>query len=441
MTGKIAKSPSNLFKVILFFAAAFNLGSNSDATPLLGIGAHFGQAKANEQLFFQWITQSPFQTFRDEIYWGDVETAPDTFKPSKRALNTLQILTTASELGLEPLMILDYGNRFYDNGSQPFTDAGRAAFGRYAEWVAQATKGRVKRFEIWNEWNIGGGKKPKERYGDPTDYVKLVEQSSKSIKKIIPQAEIIGGAIGDDIPDWPWLRKAIAAGLLNHIDALSVHIYNHSIPLHRGGAKEMIYRLEMAQRIIREAAPTRQIPIYITEIGWPNNEGKGGVSVDDAATQALIFVLESFQFNYVKGIWFYEFQDRGRDKLEREDNFGFLNVDGEEKPIGCALRSAGKLLKDASLIKSKTHNDTRIMLYKLASGDQLLASWSPKTILGESTNELTIKGTGIAFKKVSTECFKLTNTNQIQQSTKELRYTQGYNPTLLVLPKSAKLDF
>lgn len=432
-------SPVNVLKIIIALASLLSVSCH--ATPVLGIGTHFGQARSNEQLFLEWITNSPFQTFRDEIYWGDIETAPGTFKPSKRALNTLKLINEAQKSGIEPLIILDYGNRFYDNGSQPFTDAGRTAFGKYSEWIAQATKGRVNKFEVWNEWNIGGGKKPRERNGDPVDYVKLVEQTSKAIKKVNPQAEIIGGAIGDDIPNWPWLRKAISAGLLNQIDALSVHIYNHSLPIYRGGAKEMVYRLEMAQQIIKEAEPNRRIPIYITEIGWPNNEGKWGVDLDDAATQALIFVLEAFQFDYVKGIWFYEFQDRGRDKSEREDNFGFLNADGQEKPVSCVLRSVGKLLKDANLIKSKNQGSSRILLYRLANGDQLLASWSSRTMLGETTNELSIRGSNLEFKRVDTGCFRQINKSQLLQSAKDIHYLQGYSPTLITLPKSAKIDF
>jgi hypothetical protein len=406
----------------------------------LGIGTHFGQSSTNEQLLFKWMAESPFTSFRDEIYWGDVEQTAGQFQPSKRALRTLQTIDTASQSGIEPLIILDYGNKYYDEGSQPYSASGREGFARYADWVVRATNGKVKKFEIWNEWNIGAGKKPKVRHGDAGDYAKLVQSASAAIHKANPGAQVIGGSTTDDVPDGVWLQEAIQQGLLNYVDGISIHTYNHSFPLHKGGAREMLSRVSKVHEILTKAAPSRVIPIYITEIGWPNNIGKFGVSITDAATQATIYLLEVNALDYVKGVWFYEFHDHGRDKGEREDNFGLLDADDQPKPAECAIRTIGGLLKGAQLIEAANQGASRAMLYRLKDGSQLLGTWTYMTSAEPSTNTLAFKGSKLKLTPLDLGCFKAVNTSQISVNAAGLRIEQGYSPSLYLLPKDARLN-
>jgi hypothetical protein len=49
----------------------------------------------------------------------------------------------AASTGIEPLLILDYGNKFYDDGDKPRTEEGLEAFARYAEFVVRNFKGVV----------------------------------------------------------------------------------------------------------------------------------------------------------------------------------------------------------------------------------------------------------------------------------------------------------
>ena len=52
--------------------------------------------------------------------------------------------------GLEPNLILDYGNRFYDNGKAPYTEEGINAYANFASKIAERFKGIVNRFEMEN---------------------------------------------------------------------------------------------------------------------------------------------------------------------------------------------------------------------------------------------------------------------------------------------------
>ena len=72
--------------------------------------------------------------------------------------------------GVEIVMSLNFGNRLYcgpagralpqlwewnyDLPAPPTTPEALAAWTRYVEFMVKHFRGRVKHFEIWNEWNI-----------------------------------------------------------------------------------------------------------------------------------------------------------------------------------------------------------------------------------------------------------------------------------------------
>ncbi len=77
------------------------------------------------------------------------------FPDSLRDLD--QLVTRAVRRGVRPLLILDYGNPIYDGGGQISSPEAIEAWSRYVRFVVAHFKGRVDQFEVWNEWNIGGG--------------------------------------------------------------------------------------------------------------------------------------------------------------------------------------------------------------------------------------------------------------------------------------------
>src|ERR1017187_9813117 len=55
-----------------------------------------------------------------------------------------EFVNAGLKAGIEPLIILDYGNRLYDDGDKPRSPEAIEAFCRYAEFVVGHFKGRVK---------------------------------------------------------------------------------------------------------------------------------------------------------------------------------------------------------------------------------------------------------------------------------------------------------
>jgi len=253
--------------LILSFQAA---SATQSSDILLGYGTHFAQGKIEYRQFTQHRTWSGVNSHRDEVYWGHSETSPGKFTPNENSRASIYAFKNEALQGLKPLVILSYGNKLYDNGTQPHTNEGRLAFSRYSQWIAkELSPFGVQHFEIWNEWNIGSGTKPRVRRGDARQYVKLVEKTYNAIKEVNSTATVIVGALGDDLPDWPWLRQAIEFGLLKHSDGLSVHLYNHSAKESRAGAPELIQRLYTLDAILKRNG-YKDYPIYVTEVGWPN---------------------------------------------------------------------------------------------------------------------------------------------------------------------------
>lgn len=423
----------------LLFAAIALTHVSAQAFHSIGFCTHLGQSKTDPTELIDWLSNSNFNTVRDEVYWRDVEPSPNQFKLTPRAAATLQTFRKLKAMGVDPLIIVGYGNTLYDGGSQPYTDEGREAFARYSGWLATNTAEFATKFEIWNEWNIGAGRKPFVRQGSASDYVKLVEKSAQAIRKANPKAEIIGGSIAEDLKS-DWLKEAIDNGLLKHVDAVSIHLYNHSIPMHRGGAREMVERIRRVHDVLTQASPGKRVPIYVTETGWPTNIGQFGVPHADAATQSIEFLFEVQALDYVDGIWFYDFKNDGNNPANREDNFGLIDQNSTTKPAGCAIRDLTKKLKGAQLLFSGYQGKIRVMLYRTTSGEQLLGAWAPWIRPDKDDQSLDISGKNLNPSPVDLECFDGANQGKISKTADGLKIDQGYSPTVLLFPASSKID-
>jgi polysaccharide biosynthesis protein PslG len=128
----------------------------------LGVGTHFGQGRGDPAFAFKWMKSAGMNSFRDEIYWSNVEFQSDKFAPDAKAQLSLKAFSEAKSQGINPILILSYGNPIYDGGTQPYSEKGRAAFAAYAAWLCKQLKDKVEYFEVWNEWNLGAGTFPKK---------------------------------------------------------------------------------------------------------------------------------------------------------------------------------------------------------------------------------------------------------------------------------------
>ncbi|WP_062018171.1 hypothetical protein [Aureimonas sp. AU4] len=236
----------------------------------------------------------------------------------------------------------------------PRTGDERSTFGRFAASVTENTRAFDPIYEIWNEWNMQwrtrprmGGLLPGTENPDysPENYVAAARAAYGAVKAADPGAVVLTGSIGEDA-DWAWTRRALEAGLLETGDGLSVHFYNHCAGAARRTAEDLRERVEDFRRVVVEAGGDGAPPLYITEFGWPNDDGPCGIDRALAASNIAQFTLWSATVDWIRGVWVYELRDGGERPEEREDNFGLYDYANRPKPAACAYREAIALSRE-----------------------------------------------------------------------------------------------
>ncbi|WP_052752494.1 cellulase family glycosylhydrolase [Tatumella morbirosei] len=205
------------FIIILLSTEAFSFD--------LGAGVHFNEKDDNT---IQLLSSLGMNSFRTDFPWQLVENEKGKYKLRGRLKSIDLAINEGLKKKITPLLILDYGNTNYTDGSYPESDDQIKAFADYSGWVANKYKGRVETYEIWNEWLAGTGLKKHKTPPPPEVFIKLIKETSKRIRNIDPNAKIIAGGASVIKPDdLVWMNKLIDLGVQKYIDGISIHNYNY----------------------------------------------------------------------------------------------------------------------------------------------------------------------------------------------------------------------
>ncbi|HEY3730329.1 MAG TPA: hypothetical protein VGL28_03610, partial [Steroidobacteraceae bacterium] len=315
-----------------------------------GACVHLALGRGNADQILGALQRGGFSSFRDDVYWGPMETSRGQLDFPQQYRQLDRAVTVLAQAGGTPLLILDYGNDFYDGGGQVTSAAGIEAFERYVGFVVSHFGNRVNQYEVWNEWNTGFGSKPPRTHGDPQDYARLLARTYATIKAINPNARVIGGAVAGG--DRAWSRAFFSAGGLRSLDAFSVHSYTL---FHAHSNPEVAFRILDALRgDMQKSEPGREIPVLVTEIGWPTNQGRLGVSESVAAAYLVRFLALASARPWIAGIWWYDLIDDGGDVRASEQQFGLLKsaTPPVAKAAYAAASEAGPLFATSTRVHS-----------------------------------------------------------------------------------------
>lgn len=254
------------------------------------------------------LAQSGVRWVRMDFEWNLTETAKGIydFAPYDRLMSAL------APFGIRALFILDYGNRLYDDGAPPRTEATRQAFARWAVAAAKHFAGRGVIWETYNEPNNHVFWRPGP---NPKEYAALALVVGRAFRAAVPNEKLVGPALAE--MDFPFLEACFKAGLLEYWQAVSVHPYLRADPELVSGD---YYHL---REMIKTYSPKgKQIAIFSGEWGysavWPGmNEGKQGQFL---ARQWLTNVANDIPLS----IW-YDWRDDGLDPNEPEHHFGMVS--------------------------------------------------------------------------------------------------------------------
>ena len=138
----------------------------------------------------------------------------------------------------------------------PWYSTDTSGWPAYVKKQVQATPG-VPAWEISNEPEMPwwGGPIP------PTDYMIMLREAHAIIKAANENARLVGPAAGANSDGVAYLKSLIEMGLLEYVDAISVHYY--------------IYHQNTQLEEVKHIVAGRK-PIWITETGWTTADQEGG---------------------------------------------------------------------------------------------------------------------------------------------------------------------
>lgn len=167
--------------------------------------------------------------------WHRIEPTPGRFRWEEADAYVDSCLAD----GMEPLAVLGYPSRWaavepdpahqkrHELAPRPerWKPADLAAWARYAGAVAARYRGRLQRFEIYNEVNFCPPVVPATFSGGTADYLALQEAAYAAIRQANPEALV--SSSGFSCSAWPDLpRDALRGGLARWCDAFAYHGYS-----------------------------------------------------------------------------------------------------------------------------------------------------------------------------------------------------------------------
>lgn len=361
---------------------------DTESSPYFGLQTHLVKTIFEENLdvvdtVMDIVAKSGAQVIRDEMYWGMAEPEKDNFefKPQWE-----RYIEKCEEYGVEPSLILSYGNKCYlepgeEGTPTPGTAEQIAAFANYAKQMATHYKGKIKQYEVWNEWNGGMNNRPGDnasgiKYFADT-YTALLKATYTAIKSVDPDARVVGCVSAGANPFY--VESVVAAGGLDYMDAVSYHPYNYpSVPDRMATEVSTFEGLRKLGAILKRYGEEK--PLIISEQGWPIQKPNIANSVGCVTEQAQAsYMMRLFTLGLAYGaeqVILYDLQDDGT-YGGREQNFGLIeHWRGDEVPYAAkesyvALNNITRQLRGVEFVKEYSINqDLRAYQFYRPSDDK-----------------------------------------------------------------------
>ncbi|MFI8418276.1 cellulase family glycosylhydrolase [Serratia sp. NPDC078593] len=324
----------------------------------VGINVHLRKYPKPTNNYLSLIEKAGFTSYRDGFLWGMIEPEPgkfsvmgDTLKEDKAYQNG------KSKYNLDGLLVLGNGNGragYTADGGYPRTPEAIDAFAKYAYWTARRFNGKVKYYEVWNEWTVRTGIRNKETVPSPEVYALLVKKTSEAVKRADPNAIIMAGSLNPLTPKGlHWFDSLMKLGILDSIDGISLHPYSYKDnDLTLRNPEDNLAAIDKFEARVKKFS-NRTVPMYITEIGVPTYNGVGGMTDDEAAQYAVKYTMLAKSRDYIRGVWWYDLIDDGDNPRINEHRFGFYNR--KEEPKSAAL-AFGKIARVVTSYKVSNYN-------------------------------------------------------------------------------------
>lgn len=339
-------------------ASTYGAGAVSSSSRLLGLGVSINDPQ-NAIGLAKFIGAN---AIRVDAPWKQIERTVGKYVIPEWLERTVNATINS---GVTPLLILAYGNPLYDAGDKPTSREGIEAFSRYAMFVVEHFKGRVIYYDLWNEWDAHTG------HTTPLgadEYVNLARVVFPAIKAIDRSVQVLSGGISDKGMREGFFERFFQLGGHEYIDGLSLHpyVWNNRKRNNPEGAMELV---DQVAKLAGKANGGKNIPVYLTEVGWPTHTGKDGITEDEAAWYLTRYYLLAASREYVRGVFWYCLMDQGNDPGNKEHRFGILNRNQASRPAA----------REFKIITGRLAGDTRVYIRLI--GPQTIAEIARSNIL------------------------------------------------------------
>ncbi|WP_338788820.1 cellulase family glycosylhydrolase [Metabacillus sp. FJAT-53654] len=270
-----------------------------------GVNVHFNGDPIDVDL----IEDAGFKIVRKDLFWDNVEKERGKYDFTKYD----QLTNALIKEGIRPYYILAYSNTLYEANRSIVTKEGQEAFARYAEEATSRYKNKGIIWEIWNEPNIGFWE-PKPNFNE---YSSLVKKVSKVIKENDPSGVVVAPALsGLNEESLKWLEEIFKEGILDYIDAVSVHPYRVSNP-------ETVGKDYQSLRELIDKYTNKEIAIISGEWGYSTAKGWNGLELTEKeqADYLVRMFFVNLLYDVPISIW-YDWKNDGIDSNNGEHNFG-----------------------------------------------------------------------------------------------------------------------
>jgi len=329
-----------------------SIDSNADAStessltipPMsLGISIHFNKPQQND---IEMIASAGFGFVRTDFAWIFIEKQKGVYDFSGYE----DLVDALAEHHLRPVFIPGYGNPLYEHSNKPHyilgpaTDEVQQGYAAFAAQAAAKFQGRGVVWEIWNEPNVPISWEPKP---DVNNYMKLATTAITAMRQADATATIIAPNVttnltippqGDSDP-WKFLTSCFESGLLEQVDAISIHPYrDNSKPPETAADDYQRLRGLIAQHASEDK---KNLPIISSEWGYPS---AGQLTSQDQA----VYLARQFLTNFINGIplsiW-YDWQEGPN------TNYGIVTSNYKPKPAYHAVQTLTNTLSGFSFVQ------------------------------------------------------------------------------------------
>ncbi|MFR6032684.1 MAG: hypothetical protein ACLUKN_05595 [Bacilli bacterium] len=114
---------------------------------------------------------------------------------------------------------------------------------------------------------------------------------------------------------------------MKNCDVATLHTYNYGEQRTFNTAEAWYARMQNIENMLKKYNDGQLKPLIITEMGYPNQTSNAGSTYERTAIQAAKIYLLARTLPWLKGIYWYDFQDDGWDSDYNENNFGIIKAD------------------------------------------------------------------------------------------------------------------